>query len=100
MVPVHIQLIYLVEDILAQLDILGSRSATLILVCRDVCPEGLQIRQAVSGHHHISALSFYQLDTLIIVPWTHLSPIPSVVEPCLPTARVSPHTDIADEPIF
>ena len=68
MVPVHVQLLYLVIDMLTQLNILRSRSATLILVSRDVCPEGLQIGQAVPGYHHISPLPLYELYTLIIVP--------------------------------
>ena len=37
--PVDVELIDLVVDILAQLDVLSSRPAALVLVSRDVDPE-------------------------------------------------------------
>ena len=98
--PVDVELVHLVVDVLAQLDILGSRSAALVLVSRDVDPEGLQGGEAVPGDQGLRPLPLYQLDALVVVSGTEFAPVPPVVEVVLPTARVSPHADVADEAVL
>jgi len=100
MIPVHVQLLNLVKHVLPQLDILAGRPASLILVSRDICSEGLQVRQTVSCHHNLSSFPFNQLDALVIIPWTHFPPVPSEIESHLPTARMSSYTHITDQTIF
>ena len=98
--PVDVQLVHLVVDVLTQLHILSSRSAAFILVSRDVDPECLQGGEAVSGDQSLGPLPLYELDTLVVVPGTQLAPVPPVVEVVLPTARVCAHTHVADEAVL
>ena len=98
--PVDVELIDLVVYVLAQLDVLSSRPAALVLVSRDVDPECLEGREAVPGDQSLGPLPLYQLDTLVVVSGTELAPVPPVVEVVLATARVCPHTDITDQAVL
>ena len=98
--PVDVELVHLVVDVLAQLDILSSRPAAFILVSRDVDPECLQGGEAVSGDQSLGPLPLYQFDTLVVVSGAELAPVPPVVEIVLPTARVCPHTDVTDQAVL
>ena len=100
MCPVDVQLLDIVVDVLAELHVLGGGSAALILVCRDINPEGLQSGEAVPCHQSLGPLPLYQLDALVVVPGTELAPVPPVVEVVLPAARVCPHTDVTDEAVL
>ena len=50
-----------VEGILAQLHIIGSGLAALVLVSRNVRSEGLQVAEAVSRDHDVCALPLNDL---------------------------------------
>ena len=97
---VHVQLVYLVMDILPNLDILGRGSAALILVGGDIDPERLECGETVPGHQGLRAFPLYQLDALVVVTGAELAPVPSVVEVILPAARVRAHTHVADEAVL
>ena len=47
---------------LAELDVVRGGAAALVLVGGDVGAEGLQVAQAVPGHHHVGALALDQLN--------------------------------------
>ena len=99
-IPVHIQLSHLVVNILTNLHILAGRSATLVLVSWNINPERLQVGETVPGDQCLGSLPLYQLDTLVIVSWTQLAPVPAVVKIILTTARVSSNTLVADQTIL
>ena len=98
--PVDVELFDIVVHVLAELHILGSRSAAFILVCRDINPEGLQSGETVPCDQSLGPLPLYQLDALVVVSGTELAPVPPVVEVILPTARVCPNTDITDKAVL
>ena len=50
-----------VEGVLAELDVVRGLPAALVLVGRDVSPEGLQVAQAVPRHSDVCAFPFDQL---------------------------------------
>merc|ERR1719510_1810002 len=77
--PVDVELVHFVVYVLAQLDVLSSRPAALVLVSRDVDPECLQGREAVPGDQSLGPLPLYQLDALVVVSGTELAPVPPVV---------------------
>merc|ERR1719222_536179 len=89
-----------VVNILAEFYIPVCGTATFVFVGWDGHPEALQIRKAISCDQDFCSFSFNHLDALVIVSWTHLTPIPSVVKVIKTTARMSANTDIADESIF
>jgi len=99
-VPVYIQLLNPVVNILAKLHIPICRTTTLILVCRDVDPESLQIRKTVSCDQYFCSFSLNHLDALVVISWAHLTPIPSVVKVIETTTRMGANTDIADKAIL
>jgi len=99
-VPVNIKLLNSIVHILAKFHIPVCRPATFILVCWDVNPEAFQIRKAISCDQDFCSFSLNHLDALVVISWTHLTPIPSVIKVVQTTARMSANTDIADESIF
>ena len=56
----------LVEGVLAKLDVMRRFPAALVLVGGDVCPESLQVAQAVSSNGDVGTLSFNQLKMNIL----------------------------------
>ena len=46
---------------LPKFDVMGRRPTTLVLVSRDVDMEGLQVAQAVTGHHDVGPLALNDL---------------------------------------
>ena len=59
--PERIDLLDHVEGVLAQLDVVRGRPAALVLVGRNVGAEGLQVAEAVPGHHDVGTLALDKL---------------------------------------
>jgi hypothetical protein len=51
----------LIEGVLPELDVVRGLPAALVLVGRDVGPEGLKVAQAVARHCDVGPLAFDQL---------------------------------------
>jgi len=99
-VPVDIQLLNPVVNILAKLHISVCRTTTFIFVCGNVDPEALQIGKAISCDQDFCSFSFNDLDALVVISWAHLTPIPPIVKVIKATAGMSANADIADESIL
>merc|ERR1719192_2348934 len=63
-------------------------------------PKSLQIRKAISGDQYFCPFPLNHLDALVIVSWTHLTPVPPVVKVIETTSRMCANTDITDEAIL
>jgi len=99
-VPVDIQLLNPVVNILAKLHISVCGTTTFIFVGWDVDPEALQIRKAISCDQDFCSFSLNHLDALVVISWTHLTPIPPIVKVIESTAGMSANADIADESVL
>jgi len=78
--PVNIQFINLIVNILANFHVFSSRSTTLIFICRHIDSERLKTWETISGDQCLRSLPFNELDTLVVVPRTELSPVPPTNE--------------------
>ena len=77
-----------VEGVLAELDVVGRGPATLVLVSGNVGAEGLQVAQAVSGHHDLGSFPFNDLkidkclqSLLQCTGFGEFSPLQLILEP-------------------
>jgi len=99
-VPVYIEFLNPVVNILSKLHISVCRPATFILVRGDVDPESLQIRKTVSCDQNFCPFSLNHLDALVVISWAHLTPVPPIVKVIETTAGVGANTDVADKAVL
>jgi len=79
-IPLDVQFLDGVVDIVCQLDIRGRGPAALVVVRRDVRAHGAQRTQTLPCHHLITSFSFNDLDACVVFFRASDAPVPPPVE--------------------
>lgn len=85
------------EYVLSKHGIFGRAAAAFIPVSWDISTMTLQIAKAVTRHHDIHSLLFYDLDTLVFRIWTAVTPVIAPIKVIQSTSWMGANTSVAPD---